>query len=362
MFSLWKVRRTSKSFQVGYLFLLSFAFVQCSAPSFDISTEEGRRALKDEVNILLTNEECQQAISLITTLYNSEWSDDEARILFASAHACHASIDFFEVLRDLIDNASNLTGTGMFSTISNLFKPKTGDDVFKIDSRLESSYLASEALMSVLDTGVTIPSQYSINSGTNNPGSLIAENRTAEANLNLFMVSLATLGHTQHRRGGASTNGLQTVTFPFRLEAGLDGTNVEEKSGCAYASALLNMIDGIDGSLDEIGGTAATTLQSLSDTLKNGITIGADTYGINTACAYGCLGQNETNTALVDASCDPATTTFVDGDCNPCPAGDTDCVQCPIALRDRDACETDLYASCAAAGIVRFADTVWQDE
>ena len=313
--------KTARSFfysALGLLILLATS--ACSVPRYDPATEEGKRGIIDAVNIALTQGDCSKAVELIEPLYNSKYTDNEVRLLRASAHACNAGVQFFPLVGELI--SSNIVGSGFWMTMARLFPSKIND------IKVESGWFATDALMATLKGGTVLIPSTTINSGTDNPGSIKGQDRTNDANLFTFFVSLSTIGALQNRYSATNPSNYHKTQVLGYTAAKPQGwalpANMTEE-GCSFASALLNMVD----STANI--TNAGLLQNAFSAISNlGVAFDA-------ACEAGCTG------AL------PTGCTF--------PAGS--CASCPISLRKRDSCtpvDTDIN-SCAAAGIISFINT-----
>jgi hypothetical protein len=61
----------------------------------DGGTPLGKQAILDAVDIFLTTENCTDAVSQITGLYNSANTDNDVRMRAASAYGCNAKVNLF---------------------------------------------------------------------------------------------------------------------------------------------------------------------------------------------------------------------------------------------------------------------------
>jgi hypothetical protein len=137
----------------------------------------------------------------------------------------------------------------------------------------------------------------------------------------LFFVSMAAIGGIENRHGSPYPNGKRGVaTLPWMAPTSIKATGTStEADGCAYASAVVNYVDSLEGLASSTTGKIATTFQSLYTTFSS---------VIYQACDQGC--------------------TVI--------CGISSCPTCPATLRNRSSCAgtaTDP-ASCAAAGIANF--------
>lgn len=271
----------------------------------------------EEVNLSLTAGECNKAIELIEDLYNSSYTDNEVRMLRASAHGCVAGISFFPLVGYL--STRNIVGSEFWMAMTEYFP-----SVSQTDLKAESGWYATDALQAVLDTGIVEPVDLQINPGTNNVGTQVASHRIKDSNGYLMFVSMSTIGAIQNRYGNPTNEYKKLTPLPWSTKAAMAET------GCSYASAIVNLLDGIDETQTIMQGSLKNTMEQISST-----------FGelIDTACGYGCAGLTYDGAVGADAEC-----TYSASECNPC----------PLKLRTRTSCADDAKSACAAAGIVRF--------
>ncbi len=292
----------------------------CAKGVMSCDSDNGRAAIVAEVSNFLNEARCGEAIQTIDRFYDKEGcGTDSIRYARASAYACAANLNFFDVVDNLTQNSSNLTGNLFWRYLTQLF-PSTAND-----GRVAAGEYATDALMALRKVGAVTPDIYKINAGTLHPGSLLVNDRQDNANVYLMLTSMAVIGALQNQYGApnasyaptqkigataGNANGWTTVTF---------GT----QDSCSYAGAILNMIDtmgAISGQLGSLSTQIAATAAILIASM-------------NAACEAGC-----TNTTTDATGCAIAA-----GQCTPC----------PIDLRYRNSCTftTTDKASCAAAGI-----------
>ena len=298
----------------------------CGVPRYNCGSVDGRAAIVDAVNKSLTEYNCSGAIELIETCYAASNVDDEIRMLRASAHACAANINFFELLTNLASN--NLLASGFWMTMAKLFPSSTDD------SRTEAAQLATDALMAVLEPGVIVSTSNRINWDTVNPGSLNVSDRKTDANAYLIFVSMAAIGSLQNRYSATDTSTYHKTQVlgyqanPASANTGwAEATNVDVY-GCTFAGSILNMIDGINNTADQLTGSIAGTLKTMASAFET---------LMNAACEAGCNGSYPTGCALAAGTCST----------------------CPTTLRNRNSCTglTTDENSCAAAGMAHFINT-----
>lgn len=96
-----------------FLVFLTVLFSGCSTDYRDYANATGRQLVLDQANNFLTARECDQAIEVLTPLYNSEYADDEVKTIYASAYACKGGLDFSQ----LISAFTEITGSDIWSPI-----------------------------------------------------------------------------------------------------------------------------------------------------------------------------------------------------------------------------------------------------
>jgi len=302
----------------------------CEAPSLDdVDSPGGRRAILDEVAIRLSYEECDQAVNLIEPLYNSSNTDNEVRMLRASAHGCKAGIKFTAMLSFLqgVTLCSGGNCNGIWTALTEHFH--IGNYVSPFPARLRISYssgnFAVDALHSTLLEGIVVPNFYKTNRGSSNVGSVLISHREEEANIYLLFTSMATIGNYQNAFGQNASRPFDS-TYQKRILLPWEGTDntAMTEDGCSYASAVLNMVDAaveVDRTLDLGIDTALLT-------------------ALDTACVAKCIAP------LVAEGC-----ALTADECGSA---------CPDILRDRKVCmgdgtvgvSADTVSLCGARAII----------
>jgi hypothetical protein len=303
-------------------FLLALLSGCGSAEPYSCETQKGRDAIVTHVDAALSEQNCAEALALIETYYpQAGCGTDEIRLARASANACAANVNFFELVTNLASN--NITGTELWVTLTKLFPSSV------VDQRVTGGQNALDALFAIRVPGTLTPPQYVVNSTSVNPGSLIAAHRTEDSNLYTMLVSMSLVGALQNRYGAPQANWHrgQKMGQTVGNASGWEDPTAVDVYGCTYAGALLTMFD----SITQVGGTIGT---SLGGTVGSTLTTAASTFSaaLDSACDAGC-----TACGMPAGTCDP----------------------CPTTLRNRLSCtalNTDVN-SCAAAGIATFMDT-----
>jgi hypothetical protein len=303
-------------------FLLLFS--GCGASSPDASTELGKRQIIDQANKALTTLDCATALDLLLPVYNSNNTDNEIRMMTASAYACWANINYFKVMGDMAVNSSALS-SGFFAYASKLFPSTIG-----ADHVAEGSLLSQDALMATIKSGVPILPSGAINLGSYNEGSIYSYDRTDDSNLYLLFTSLAGIGSLQNRYGNPDANFHPQAKLPWTTPANVS------TDGCGYAASVLNFVDAISAAQNILPSGLKNALSAVSSTLS---------APIDLACDYGCTGGNPGIPGWVVSGCGFS-------------SGCTTDRKCPKTLRDRNSCkaQTSDINSCAAAGLVNMVN------
>ncbi len=294
----------------------------CGKDRLTCSTEEGRRAIVAEVDQSLSQQQCAEALATIEEYYpRSGCGTDEIRTARASANACAANVNFFTLVDGLAN--SNLLGDELWISLTRLFPSSLNDQ------RVIGGQNALDSLFALRQPGVLTPPEYVINSATEHPGTLLAGQRTADANLYGMLVSMSLIGSLQNRFGAPSATFRKTQKLGATAgnPNGWEVATSVDVNACTYAGSILTLFD----SIGQLGTTLGT---SLGGSAGSALVTAASTFSsaLNFACDDGC-----------DACGLPAGT----------------CSVCPVTLRNRYACTgvaTDA-ATCAAAGIVEFINT-----
>jgi hypothetical protein len=311
-----------KSVVRGTGIVLALGLSACGGKKYSCDSDTGRAAIISEVNKFLSDQNCASALAVVEYYYPQEGcGTDEIRQARASANACAANINFFQLITDL--GESDLVGSELWVSLTRLF-PST-----VTDQRVTGGQNALDSLFAIRVPGSLTPPQYIINASSVNPGSLVAAHRTSDSNIYSMLVSMSLVGALQNRYG--APDGTYHKTQKLGATAGnANGWEVVtsvDVNACTYTGSVLTMFDSITQVSDVIG-------TALGGSVGSSLVTAATTY-----------------TAFLNAACDAG--------CQACgfPAGT--CTPCPITLRNRYSCTgvaTD-QASCAATGIANFMNT-----
>ncbi len=270
----------------------------------------------DAVNIALSGQGCTTALTAILPLYNSVNTDNAIRLSTAASYGCAARVNLLDILGDLVSFQGDLAGSGFWEFLVQEF-PST---VSPIDDKIpQAAESATDAIMATLNPATILVPAFTINSTSNNPGSLEVNDRTSDANSFLTFASMSLMGSLLYRNGNPLANNHKGNALPWT------SADLMQGDGCALASGVLNFNDG----LNSIAAAAPSSIAIIYQKIQTLFATGLDL-----ACQVGCT---------------------VCG-------GSVSCTSCPTTLRSRASCtgvNTDVN-SCAAAGIINFINDSWQ--
>jgi hypothetical protein len=243
----------------------------CGRGTYDVGNETDRLAMKIDIRNALTVNNCSQALDLSSQLYNSSYSDNDTRMLYASAHACNVGINLYNLI-DQITASDFSSADQIFKSLVRLFPSRTA-----LDTRLQSGWFAQDALQAILKPGAVIGAADRTYAGTSNPGSVLIRDRTDDANMYLVFVAMSEVGTNLNRYGfnasddPAALNYAQQVALPWLSEATVQADT--SGAGCGLASSLLNMFDGIHSIITLVSGDTSTSLNQILTTLESAATL-----------------------------------------------------------------------------------------
>jgi hypothetical protein len=288
----------------------------CTIRTSDGLDEDAKEQALDAVEAALSVGDCVTALDAILPFYDSESSDNSVRLATASSYGCAATVNLLEILDGLATFSGNLGGSGFWEFLAKQFPSTTTP----VDDKIPQAAMnATDALMATLEPGTILVPSATINSTSNNPGSLIVSDRVIDSNSYLTFVSMALMGSLESRYGVPDASFHQTVDLPWTT-----ATDVTV-DGCAFAAALLNFNDGI------------ASIQASSPA--------------NIAAIYGTISSFLGT--ILDAGCNFGCTVIC--------GGAVTCTTCPMTLRDRNSCtslNTDVN-SCATAGLITAINGSW---
>ncbi len=278
-----------------------------------------REAMKVEIRTALTRGECSKAVSLSSRLFDSRYTDNAIRLLHASALGCVAGIRVF----DNVDQFSSFGGVNAIGQFARIYPSALRDQ------KLESVWLAQDALMAMLNPGTIVGPADQVNTSTTNSGSVLISDRTVDSSVYLLFVSMATIGNTLHRYGAPDSSYNQGADIPWTsralVQSDLSG------AACGLAAGFLNFFDAFRTVKALISSGAASSLDAFITGIEDPI--------MNSMAPLNGGGMRE---CLADAY--PQSV----------------CDQVKTRLRYRKACSEQAAAASYAAGIIKAVNLIWQ--
>ncbi len=300
--------------------LLCICFVGCSVAGYDSTNPKANSlaisAVVDEVNSDLTTQNCSAALAAVQPLFNSSNSINSVRLAMASTYGCYSKINVFTVMSDLVNFGGDLGASGFWEFMAKEFASTSTPVDDKIPQAAEAG---TDAIMSVLNPGTFLIAADTINATTNNPGSILAADRTNDANAYLTFMSMALIGSLESRNANPISGTFhKSNSLPWTSAALMSG------DGCAFASAVLNFFDGLQYIISAAPSAVAAKFSATS----------VISLSLAQACNFGC---------------------------NVCSGSNCTGSICPITLRSRSSCTGTVtdQNSCAAAAIISFVNLVW---
>jgi hypothetical protein len=214
-----------------------------------------------DVRNALTQLNCALALEYSTTLFESKYSNNEIRMLYASAQGCNVGIQLYPLI-DEISVADFSTVDAIFKSLVRLFPSRTA-----LDSKLQSTGYIQDALQAILIPGTVIGASDQNVINAFNTGSVLYRDRTDDSNAFLVFTAMAGVGTSLNRYGystsddPASLGYTQAVALPWltRIDVKLDSTH----NGCALASSLLNMFDAMSAVSGIASGSISTAFSAI---------------------------------------------------------------------------------------------------
>lgn len=322
---------------ISWVMVLAIASAGCGAPKMDIDSLAGRVAIIDAARIALNKGNCTRAIDIIDPLYDSAYTNNEVRMLRASAYACLAGIDnFFGLVSTIGSNSSKFSGNSFWAYMTELFYNSVTNTQ---DLRIYGTWNAMDALQAAITPGTIIVPSNQINAGSRNVGSLLTTDRVDDSNLYMALVAMAGMGNIQTRYGAptAAFGRGQILGVTAANAAGWTSAAQVDETACSYGASVVSFFDSINSVVTLVNGGLNTSLSAALSTFNT---------VIGQACNAGCRG-----TILNGVNYNVTGCAFADDLCL-----GTGTMACPSELRDRTSCTGQVTnrASCAAAGIANF--------
>ncbi len=328
-----------------FVLALLLSCAACAPPSYDLSSLEGRAAILARTRGYLDNRDCTAAISSIEGLYNSESTNNEVRLLRASAHGCNAGLEnFLQFLADLI--TKDLVGGALWASLCELFHY---DDADQTGRRIASSWFAIDSLQASIREGTVILPIDRVSVDDWNLASLVASDRTSDSNSYLMFITMASIGNMETHYGDPDPTTFRqgqalgaTAANPQGWSVATAVNSSSDEAACAYAAGVLNMLDAIHAASSTMPTAVASTLSQIETTFST---------AIGEACEAGCIGSGGGPVTVSGYAMTPNSgCAIAAGECQT-----QNGRPCPRKLRDRRSCLgliTDKN-SCAAAGLIQ---------
>ncbi len=276
--------------------------------------------MKVEIRSALTRGDCVAAIDLSSRLYDSEYSDNDIRMLHASALGCKAGIKLYNV----VDELTSFGGANPIGQFARIF-PSTLSD-----QRLESAWFGLDALQSILNPGVVVGSADRVLPGGYNPGSVLYTDRTLDSNSYAFFVSMAMIGSTLSRYGNpnAGAGYSQGTALPWTNRAAV----IADTSGtaCGLASGFLNYFDAFSAIQPILPSSASSSISTMLTIIQGPIVDGT----------LPCVNSGGMGNCLLNATAQ-------------------ECDLAKTRLRYRASCTETAAIGHFAAGIIQCINTLW---
>jgi hypothetical protein len=277
--------------------------------------------MKVEIRSALTRADCASAVDLSTKLYDSEYSDNEIRMLHASALGCKSGIKLY----DVVDELTSFGGANPIGQFARIFPSALSDQ------KLESAWFALDALQSILNPGVVVGSADRVLPDGYNPGSVLYTDRTIDSNAYAFFISMAMIGATLSRYGSPNAGGgyTQGTALPWTDR----GKVIADASGsaCGLAAGFLNYFDAFSAIQPILPASATGPLSTMLTAIQAPIVDG-------TLLCVGSGGM---------------------GNCMANVGSATECNLAKIRLRYRASCSETQAIGHFAAGMIQCINTLW---
>jgi hypothetical protein len=296
-----------------------------------------------EIQNALTTGDCASALLNSKKLFDSNYSDNQIRMLYANSLACKSGFKMLDVLNEL----TSFTSPNALGQFARVFPSVVGDQ------KLESGWISQDALQSILNPGSVVGSYDQIFGTTGNPGSVLATDRTTDSNFYGFFMSMSNIGNTLSRYGNtsATTGGGWGQGTDLVWEDEVSVQNDHSGTACGLASAFLNFIDGFT-QIQTSGmlGSAGSVIQVMVTGLQTQVVDG----GLPGPCLfsgglYACEQYYTTGPgAPVGAPAGPPSAATV--------------ARCNLAksrLRYRGACSENLDNAIFAGGMIKCINALW---
>ena len=273
-----------------------------------------------EIRNSLTSMNCTSALDLSSLLFSSPYSNNEVRMLYASAHGCNVGINLYPLIDD-ISSADFSSADAFFRSLVKIFPSRT-----LLDSKLQSTWVMQDSLQAMLKPGTVLATSDKNIINSYNNGSVLYRDRTDDSNAFLVFAAMAGIGTSLNRNGYAASDDPATLGYAQKVDLiWTDLATIKADTthaGCSLASSMLNMFDSISAISNITSGAMSSALSSIT-LLQSGIE------------AAGVL------------------------ECKTAAYSDAQCAAAMQRLRYRDACFEQDPAGVCAAGIIKAINAGW---
>lgn len=279
----------------------------------------------NEVENALTRGDCTTALIHSTRLYESPYSDNRIRMLYVSSQGCRAGINMYEVYEKL----ASMDGTRPFAEFVRIFSS------LPTDSKMQSTWLAMDALQSVLIPGTVVAAPDRTLAQAFNPGSVNYQDLTSDAKVYGLFLSMATLGTTLNRKGNLATTDLDWVKIGVGNQDKFNNVlNDTSEAACSIASAYLMFLDSASAVQSLLPAAPAAAVSLAITALSN-----VQTWGTN-FCEQGFFFDAIEGEAIPNYSA-------------------LQCSEAVRRLRYRASCSESPIVAKVATGILFGVDQAW---
>lgn len=285
----------------------------CGGGPYDLSDALDRAEMINEVQNALTRGDCTTALVHSTRLYESPYTNNEIRMLYVSSQSCRAGVNMYRIFEEL----TSLSSANPIGEIVRIF-PSTA-----ADSKLQSAWAALDALQTVLVPGAVVGTSDRTLPNEHNPGSVLLQDLTADAQIFGFYLAMALIGTSGNRFGSPDSNYAQGGDLIWTTKSLVQADTTG--SACSLAAGLLLFID------------SATAIQSRLPSSA------ASAVGVVLNVLNGPLGPVSQGDQTCLAAVGSATT----------------CALAKQRLRYRGACSESDAAAAYAAGMVDGFNNIW---
>lgn len=196
---------------------------------YDLATDRGRRARIDDANFHLSKSECSSALAAIMPLYQSNYVDDEVRLVTASAYACQGTFNFLTLVGSIAGTSNPFQA--LAKSLAN--RPNDGGRA--------ALYQAHDVL-------------------TQNGTLLNASARSRDINSYMVFIQFGIIGVVIRNYGSPALDGAQGANLVYSTSSNPAG-EMSNEDACALSASLGNIVDSFANSSLVDGDVQSVTTQ-----------------------------------------------------------------------------------------------------